>query len=54
VVLIRPCVVVLPSSSLAPIGLGGLEGAIYFAVEGAIPFTGLSIQLNSEDAWLYA
>jgi len=43
VVLVGDGVIVLTSSSLAPIGLCEFEGMVNFSVEGAVPFGGLGI-----------
>lgn len=54
VVLVGDGVIVLTSTSLAPIGLCELEGMVDLSIETAIPFGGLGIQQYGEDAGLYA
>lgn len=54
VVLVGDGVVVLSSTGLAPVGLGQFQGVVDLGVEGAIPFGGLFVQENGEDAGLDA
>ena len=54
VVLVGDGVVVLPSTGLAPVGLGQLEGAGDLGVKGAVPVRGLLVEQDGEDARLDA
>jgi len=54
VVLVGDGVVVLSSAGLAPVGLGEFQGVVDVGVEGAIPFGGLFVQEDGEDAGLDA
>ena len=54
VVLVRDGVVVLPSTGLAPVGLGELECAGDLCVEGAVPVCGLLVEEDGEHAGLDA
>ena len=52
VVLVSAGVVVLAPTGLAPIRLCELEGCLNFAVEDSVPFCGLAVQPDGEDAGL--
>lgn len=52
VVLISTGIVILPAPSLAPVGLGQLESAVDLGVEDTIPFCGLTVESDGQDARL--
>jgi hypothetical protein len=54
VILVRDGVIVLSSTGLAPVGLCELEGAGDLGVEDAVPFRGLFVEEDGEDARLDA
>lgn len=54
VVLVGDGVVVLTSTSLAPVGLCELQGMVDLCVEGAVPVSGLFVEEDGEDTGLYA
>jgi hypothetical protein len=54
VVLVGDGIVVLTSTGLAPVGLCELQGVVDLGVEGAVPFGGLLVEEDGEDARLDA
>ena len=54
VVLVGDGIIVLPSTGLAPVGLGQLQCVVDLGVEGAVPLCGLLVEQDSEDAGLDA